>query len=94
MNKARLLEKIAARVKEKRITGIQDIRDESDRQGMRIVLGLRSGENPKVIENQLYKFTQLEMTFGVIMLAVVNNKPEILSLKEIQASGHSQANPV
>lgn len=83
VNKARLLEKIAALVKEKRIVGIQEIRDESDREGMRIVLGIRAGDNPKVIENQLYKYTQLEMTFGVIMLAVVNNKPEILNLKEV-----------
>jgi DNA gyrase subunit A len=83
VNKARLLEKIASLVKEKRIVGIQEIRDESDRQGMRMVIGLRTGENPQVIENQLYKYTQLEMTFGVIMLAVVNNKPEVLNLKEI-----------
>jgi DNA gyrase subunit A len=83
VNKARLLEKIADLVKEKRITGIQDLRDESDRDGMRMVLELKVGEIPKVIENQLYKYTQLEMTFGVIMLAVVGNKPEVLDLKKI-----------
>ncbi len=83
VNKARLLEKIAELVKDKRITGIQDLRDESDRDGMRMVLELKSGEIPKVIENQLYKFTQLEMTFGVIMLAVVDNKPKVLKLNEI-----------
>jgi DNA gyrase subunit A len=83
VNKARLLEKIADLVKEKRISGIQDIRDESDRDGMRAVLELKVGEIPKVIENQLYKYTQLEMTFGVIMLAVVNNKPQVLNLREI-----------
>jgi len=83
VNKARLLEKIASLVKDKRIGGIQEIRDESDRQGMRIVLGLKAGENPKVVENQLYKHTQLETSFGVIMLAVVNLKPVVLTLKEI-----------
>ena len=83
VNKARLLEKIADLVKEKRISGIQDIRDESDRDGMRMVLELKVGEIPKVVENQLYKYTQLEMTFGVIMLAVVNNKPQVLNLREI-----------
>ena len=83
VNKARLLEKIAELVKEKRISGIQDIRDESDRTGMRVVLELKVGEIPKVVENQLYKYTQLEMTFGVIMLAVVNNKPQVLNLREI-----------
>ncbi len=83
VNKARLLEKIADLVKEKRITGIQDIRDESSREGMRIVLSLKAGENPKVVENQLFKFTSLEMTFGVILLAVVDNRPELLDLKSV-----------
>jgi len=83
VNKARLLEKIAELVKDKRIPGIQDLRDESDRDGMRMVIELKSGEIPKVIENQLYKFTQLEMTFGVIMLAVIGNKPQVLNLKQI-----------
>jgi len=80
VNKARLLERIAELVKQKKIEGIQDIRDESDREGMRIVLTLRQGDEPKVIENQLYKHTPLESSFGVILLAVVDNKPEVLNL--------------
>jgi DNA gyrase subunit A len=83
VNKARLLERIAELVKQKKIEGIQDIRDESDREGMRIVLTLRQGDEPKVIENQLYKHTPLESSFGVIMLAVVDNKPEVLNLKQV-----------
>jgi len=83
VNKARLLERIAELVKQKKIEGIQDIRDESDREGMRIVLTLRQGDEPKVIENQLYKHTPLESSFGVIMLAVVDNRPEVLNLKEV-----------
>ena len=83
VNKARLLERIAELVKQKKIEGIQDIRDESDREGMRMVLTLRQGDDPRVIENQLYKHTPLESTFGVIMLAVVDNKPEVLNLKEV-----------
>ncbi len=82
VNKARLLEKIANLVKEKRIEGIKEIRDESDREGLRVVLELRSGTFPEVILNQLYKFTQLEVTFGIILLAIVNNRPEVLSLKD------------
>jgi DNA gyrase subunit A len=81
VNKARLLERIAELVKLKKIEGIQDIRDESDREGMRVVLTLRQGDEPKVVENQLYKHTALESSFGVIMLAVVDNKPEVLTLK-------------
>ncbi len=83
VNKARLLERIAELVKQKKMEGIQDIRDESDREGLRIVLTLRQGEEPKVIENQLYKHTALESSFGVIMLTVVDNKPEVLNLKEV-----------
>jgi len=83
VNKARLLERIAELVKLKKIDGITDIRDESDRKGMRAVISLRQGEEPKVIENQLYKHTALESSFGVIMLAVVDNKPEVLNLKEV-----------
>jgi DNA gyrase subunit A len=83
VNKARLLERIAELVKQKKIEGIQDIRDESDREGMRIVLTLRQGDEPKVVENQLYKHTALESSFGVIMLAVVDNKPEVLNLKDV-----------
>lgn len=83
VNKAKLLERIAELVKLKKIEGITDIRDESDRRGMRVVLTLRQGDEPKVVENQLYKHTPLESTFGVIMLAVVDNKPEVLSLKRL-----------
>jgi len=83
VNKARLLERIAELVKLKKIDGIQDIRDESDREGMRMVLTLRQGEEPKIVENQLYKHTALESSFGVIMLAVVDNRPEVMSLKQI-----------
>ncbi len=83
VNKARLLERIAELVKLKRIEGIQDIRDESDRLGMRVVLTLRQGDEPKVVENQLYKHTALESTFGIIMLSVVDNRPEVLNLKGI-----------
>jgi DNA gyrase subunit A len=83
VNKAKLQERIAELVKEKRITGIQDIRDESSREGMRIVLVLKAGENPQVVENQLYKFTALESTFGITMLAVVGGKPQVLNLKEL-----------
>ncbi|MBC7358279.1 MAG: DNA gyrase subunit A [Desulfacinum sp.] len=83
VNKAKLQERIAELVKEKRITGIQDIRDESSREGMRIVLVLKAGENPQVVENQLYKFTALESTFGVILLAVVDNRPQLLDLKGV-----------
>ena len=83
VNKARLLERLAELVKEKRIQGIQDIRDESSREGMRIVLSLKAGENPQVVENQLYKFTAVETTFGVTLLAVVNNRPELLNLKAL-----------
>ncbi|MFP5213495.1 MAG: DNA gyrase subunit A, partial [Acidobacteriota bacterium] len=83
VNKAKLLERIAELVKLKKIEGIQDIRDESDRTGMRVVLSLRQGEEPKVVENQLYKHTAMETSFGVNMLAVVDNKPEVLSLKQV-----------
>ena len=85
VNKAKLLERIAELVKQKKIEGIVDLRDESDREGMRMVLTLRQGEEPKVVENQLYKHTALESSFGVIMLAVVDNKPEILNLKDLLA---------
>jgi DNA gyrase subunit A len=83
VNKSKLLERIAELVKVKRIEGLTDIRDESDRHGMRVVLTLRQGEEPKVVENQLYKNTALESTFGINMLAVVNNRPEVLNLKAI-----------
>ena len=83
VNKARLIEKMAELVKDKRIDGITELRDESDRNGMRIVIELRRDVNANVILNQLYKHTQLQDTFGVIMLALVNNEPKILNLKEM-----------
>ncbi len=81
VNKAKLIEKIAELVKEKKIEGIQDIRDESDREGMRIVIELKKDEIVEVILNQLYKFTPMEVTFGIIFLAIVNNRPRIMDLK-------------
>ena len=83
VNKAKLMEKIAELIHEKRIDGISDLRDESDREGLRVVIELKKGEIPLVVVNQLYKHTQLQNTFGVIMLALVHNRPEILNLKEI-----------
>jgi DNA gyrase subunit A len=83
VNKARLIEKIAELVKEKKIEGIQDLRDESDREGMRIVLDLKRDEVAEVILNQLYKFTAMETTFGIILLAIVKNRPQIMGLKTI-----------
>ena len=83
VNKSNLIIKIADLVKTKEIDGITDIRDESDREGMRIVIELRRDANPKVILNQLYKRTQLQTTFGVINLALVNGEPKTLSLKEL-----------
>ena len=82
-NKATLVEKIALLVKEKRITSILEIRDESDRHGVRVVLDLRKDEIPEVVINQLYKMTPLQRSFGIILLCIVNNKPEILNLKQI-----------
>lgn len=83
VNKARLVEKIASLVRDKQIEGITDLRDESDRNGMRVVVDLRKDSNPNVILNQLYKHTQLQESFGVIMLALVDGKPQVLNLKEI-----------
>ncbi|HUK55119.1 MAG TPA: DNA gyrase subunit A [Nitrospiria bacterium] len=83
VNKARLIEKIAELVRDRKIDGIADVRDESDRDGMRIVVELRRGEVAAVILNQLYKHTQLQTTFGVIMLALVDNQPRVLNLAEI-----------
>ena len=83
VNKARLIEKIAELVREKRIDGIVELRDESDRQGMRICIELRRDVNANVILNQLYKHTQLQDTFGVIMLALVDNEPKVMSLPEM-----------
>ena len=83
VNKARLIEKIAELVRDKRIDGITDLRDESDREGMRIAIELRRDVNSNIILNQLYKHTQLQDTFGVIMLALVDNQPKVLNLYEM-----------
>ncbi len=83
VNKANLIEKIADLVKEKKIEGITELRDESDRSGMRICIELRKDVNANVLLNQLFKHTQLQDTFGVIMLALVDNQPKILNLKQI-----------
>jgi len=79
-NKARLLEKIAELVRDKRIDGIADLRDESDREGMRIVIELKRSEVPEIVLNNLYRYTQMQTTFGIIFLAIVNNKPEVMDL--------------
>ena len=83
VNKARLIEKIAELVREKKIDGITELRDESDRQGMRICIELRRDVNPNVVLNLLYKHTQMQDTFGVIMLALVNNQPKVMNLYEV-----------
>ena len=83
VNKAKLIEKIAELVKEKKIDGIVDLRDESNREGMRIVIELRRDVNANVVLNKLYKHTQLQDSFGVIMLALVNNEPKILNLLDM-----------
>ncbi len=83
VNKSRLVEKIADLVKEKKIEGISDLRDESDRNGIRVVIELKRDINWEIILNQLYKHTQLQETFGVILLALVDNQPKVLNLQEI-----------
>ena len=83
VNKARLIEKMAEHVKEKRIEGITEIRDESNREGIRIVIELRKDVQPEVILNQLFKLTSLQTTFGVNSIALVNNEPETLNLKQM-----------
>ncbi len=83
VNKARLIEKIAELVRDKKIEGITDLRDESDRKGMRIVIELKKGINGDVILNQLFKHTQMQTTFSIIMLALVDNKPQVLNIKQI-----------
>jgi DNA gyrase subunit A len=83
VNKARLIEKIAELARDRQVDGITDLRDESDRSGMRIVIELRRDVNPNVVLNQLLKHTPMEITFGVIMLVLVNNEPRILNLKEV-----------
>ena len=83
VNKARLIEKIAELHRDKKLDGITELRDESDRQGMRICIELRRDANPNVILNQLYKHTQMQDTFGVIMLALVNNEPRVMNLLDM-----------
>ena len=85
VNKARLVEKIAELVHDKRVEGISDLRDESDRKGMRIVIELKKDVNANVVLNQLYKHTQMQDTFGVIMLALVDGEPKVLNLREMLA---------
>ncbi len=83
VNKASLIEKIAELTQDKKMEGISDLRDESDRDGVRIVIELKKSEIPQVVLNNLFKHTQLQTTFGVIMLALVNNRPEVLNLKQV-----------
>lgn len=83
VNKVSLIQKIAELVRTKKIEGISELRDESDRDGIRIVIGLKRDENSQVILNQLYKHTQMQVTFGVIMLTLVDNQPKILNIKEL-----------
>ena len=83
VNKANLIEKIAELVKDKRIEGISDLRDESDRTGMRIVIEIKRDFNPNIVLNHLYKHTQMQDSFSVIMIALVNNEPKVLNLKEM-----------
>ncbi len=86
VNKANLIEKISELVKDKRISGIADLRDESDREGIRVVIDLKRDEPSGVVLNQLYKFTQMESTFGIIMLAIENGQPKVFNLKEVLQS--------
>ncbi|HRC84852.1 MAG TPA: DNA gyrase subunit A, partial [Thermoanaerobaculia bacterium] len=83
VNKARLLERMGELIREKKIEGISDLRDESDRAGIRIVLEVKRGEVGEVILNQLYKMTQLQMSFGIILLAIVDNRPRVMNLHEL-----------
>jgi len=83
VNKARLIERIAELVREKKIEGVSDLRDESDRTGMRIVIEVKKDANPQVILNRLYKHTSLQETFGVIMIALVDGEPRTLNLKQV-----------
>ncbi len=85
VNKARLAQKIAELVREEKIKGISDIRDESDREGIRLVIDVKLGEHAQVVLNQLYKHTQMYTSFGIIMLALVRNQPKVLNLKELLA---------
>ena len=82
-NKARLVEKIAQLARDKRVEGMSEIRDESDKEGVRIVIDIRSGQNPEVILNNLYSLTPLESAFGVNNVALVNKTPKLLNLKDL-----------
>ncbi len=86
VNKAKLIERVADLVREKTIEGISDLRDESDRDGMRIVIELKRGEVPEVVLNNLYKHTQLQLSFGIIMLAIVGGRPKVMTLLEMLES--------
>src|ERR1044071_5379173 len=83
VNKARLIERMAELIREKKVGGVSDLRDESDREGIRIVLEVKRGEVPEVILNSLYKQTQMQTTFGIILLAIVDNQPKVMTLKEL-----------
>ncbi|MCK8816607.1 DNA gyrase subunit A [Natroniella sulfidigena] len=83
VNKAKLIKKVARLVREEKVEGITDLRDESDRRGMRVVIELKRGVNPRIILNKLYKHTRLQTTFGIIMLALVDKEPQILGIKEV-----------
>ena len=83
VNKASLIEKISELVRDKKIAGISDLRDESDREGIRVVIELKRDESSAIILNQLYKFTQMEVSFGIIMLAISDNRPQVCNLKEV-----------
>ncbi|GAA0726692.1 DNA gyrase subunit A [Clostridium malenominatum] len=83
VNKAKLIENMAELVKDKKIEGISDIRDESDRDGMRVVIEIKRDSNPNVVLNQLYKHTKMQDTFGIIMLSLVDNEPQVLNLKQM-----------
>jgi DNA gyrase subunit A len=83
VNKNNLIQSMARLINDKKIEGISDLRDESDKDGMRIVVEMKRGQNAEVVLNQLYKHTQMQETFGVIMLALVDNRPKLLNLKEI-----------
>jgi DNA gyrase subunit A len=85
VNKAALIERIAELVRDKKLNGVSDLRDESDRQGMRIVIELRRDVNPQILQNQLFKHTQMQTTFGAIMLSLVDGVPRVLTLKQMLA---------
>ncbi|HEV2852430.1 MAG TPA: DNA gyrase subunit A [Thermoanaerobaculia bacterium] len=83
INKARLIERIAELIREKKIEGVSDLRDESDREGIRIVVDIKKDAIPEIILNSLYKMTQMQTTFGIILLAIVDNQPKVMTLKEL-----------